>query len=75
MTDREKIRELESQVSRDERRYDQIDLLKAQLLQNISEQGFQTASTEGRYRDKKQELMNSIRRTRELLAGIRTQPD
>jgi hypothetical protein len=44
-------------------------------MQNIPQQGFQAASTEGRYRDEKAALAASIRENKELLAGVMSRPD
>jgi hypothetical protein len=75
MKDGKRIQELEAQIARDEQRYREIERLEGELLQNIPQQGFSTASTEGRYRDEKAALEDSIRKSREMLAGARTQPD
>jgi hypothetical protein len=75
MKDLKRIQELEAQIARDEQRYREIERLEDELLQNIPTQGFRAASTGGRYRDEKAALADSIRESREMLAGARTQPD
>jgi hypothetical protein len=75
MKDWNRIHELEVQIAQDELRFHEIERLEEALMQNISHQGFSTASTEGRYRGEKEALSSSILRNREMLAGVKTQPD
>jgi len=75
MRDWKEIQELEAQIGRDEQRYLEIERLEDELMQNIPQQGFQAASTEGRYRDEKAALAASIRENKELLAGVMSRPD
>lgn len=75
MKDWKRIQELEAQIARNEQRYREIGRLEDELLHNIPQQGFSAASTEGRYRDEKTALADSIRESRAMLAAARTQPD
>jgi hypothetical protein len=50
MRDPKEIEELEAQIARDKKRYSEIERLEAELMDNIPQQGFSAASTEGRSR-------------------------
>jgi hypothetical protein len=75
MKDWNRIHELETQIAQDEQRFHEIERLEEEQGKDISQQGFSIVSTEGRYRDEKETLSSSILRNREMLAGIKTQPD
>ena len=75
MRNSKEIQELEEQIARDEQRYREIERLEDELMQNIPQQGFKAASTEGRYRGEKAALAESIRRNRVMLAGAKSQPN
>jgi hypothetical protein len=71
--DEKRMAELEAQIARDEQRFREVERLEEELFKDIDTQGFRAASTEGRYRDEKNELASSIREAKEMLAGLRTQ--
>jgi len=60
-------------VAIDKERYKELERLEAELMENIPQQGFKAASTEGRYRDEMESLANSIRKAEEMLAGAKNQ--
>jgi hypothetical protein len=72
MRDPKEMNELEAQIARYKERYTAIERLEAELMQNIPQQGFKAASTEGRYRDEKNALADSIRIAEEMLAGAKS---
>jgi hypothetical protein len=71
LRDSEEVKELEAQIAQDKQRYSEIERLEAELMENISRQGFGAASTELRYRSEKEALANSIRIGEEKLVGAR----
>jgi hypothetical protein len=75
MRDLQRIKELEIQIAQDKNRYSEVERLEAELLGNVTPQGFNEATTIGRYRVEKEALAYSIRVAEEMLAGARSQPD
>jgi hypothetical protein len=75
MRDIQGIKELEAQIAQDKNRYSEVERLEAELLGNVTPQGFNEATTIGRYRVEKEALAYSIRVAEEMLAGARSQPD
>ena len=75
MGDFQRIKELEAQIAQDKNRYSEVERLEAELLGNVTPQGFNEATTIGRYRVEKEALAYSIRVAEEMLAGARSQPD
>jgi hypothetical protein len=75
MRDLQRIKELEAQIAQDKNRYSEVERLEAELLGNVTPQGFNEATTIGRYRVEKEALAYSIRVAEEMLAGARSQPD
>jgi hypothetical protein len=75
MRDLQRIKELETQIAQDKNRYSEVERLEAELLGNVTPQGFNEATTIGRYRVEKEALAYSIRVAEEMLAGARSQPD
>jgi hypothetical protein len=75
MRDSEEIQDLEAKIARDEQRYREIERLENDLTHNIPRQGFQAASTAGRYRTEKQALDEALFYSRQRLASARNQPD
>jgi hypothetical protein len=75
MRDLQGIKELEAQIAQDKNRYSEVERLEAELLGNVTPQGFNEATTIGRYRVEKEALAYSIRVAEEMLAGARSQPD
>jgi hypothetical protein len=74
VSDSQEIKELEAQIALDKQRYREIERLEAELMENISPQGFSSASIERGYRGEREALANSIRRAEEMLAGARSRP-
>ena len=75
MRDLQRIKELETQIAQDKNKYSEVERLEAELLGNVTPQGFNEATTIGRYRVEKEALAYSIRVAEEMLAGARSQPD
>jgi hypothetical protein len=75
MRDLQRIKELEAQIAQDKNRYSEVERLEAELLGNVTPQGFNEATTIGRYRVEKEALAYSIRVAEEMLAGAKSQPD
>ena len=50
-----------------------MERIEGEILENISHQGFAAASEEGRLRDERQALAETIRRNEEMLARARSQ--
>ena len=75
MRDIQRIKELEAQIAQDTSRYKEVERLEAELVGNVSPEGFREAATIGRYRVEKEALAYSIRIAEETLAGARSQPD
>jgi hypothetical protein len=75
MRDLQRIKELETQIAQDKNRYSEVERLEAELLGNVTPQGFNEATTIGRYRVEKEALAYSIRVAEEMLAGAKSQPD
>jgi len=75
MRDLQRIKGLEAQIAQDKNRYSEVERLEAELLGNVTPQGFNEATTIGRYRVEKEALAYSIRVAEEMLAGARSQPD
>ena len=73
MRDPKEIEELEAEIARDKKRYSEIERIEAEMPENISHQGFAAASQEGRLRDERQALAETIRRNEEMLARARSQ--
>jgi hypothetical protein len=73
MRDPKEIEELEAEIARDKKRYSEIERIEGEILENISHQGFAAASQEGRFRDEKEALAETIRRNEEMLARARSQ--
>jgi hypothetical protein len=73
--DSQEIKELETQISRDKQKFDEIQRLENELLGTVPSDGFSVASTIGKYRVEKEALAGSIRIGEERLAGARSQPD
>ena len=60
-------------VAIDKQRYRELERLETELMENIPQQGFKAASTEGRYRHEMKSLADSIRKAEEMLAGAKNQ--
>jgi hypothetical protein len=60
-------------VAIDKQRYRELERLEVELMENIPQQGFKAASTEGRYRDEMESLADSICKAEEMLAGSKNQ--
>jgi hypothetical protein len=75
MSDLQRIKELETQIAQDKNRYSEVERLETELLGNVTPQGFNEATTIGRYRVEKEALAYSIRVAEEMLAGAKSQPD
>jgi hypothetical protein len=75
MRDLQRIKELEAQIAQDKNRYSEIERLEAELLGNVTPQGFNEATTIRRYRVEKEALAYSIRVAEEMLAEAKSQPD
>jgi hypothetical protein len=73
MSDPKEIEELEAKIARDKKRYCEIERIEGEILENISHQGFAAASQEGRLRDERQVLAETIQRNEETLAMARSQ--
>jgi hypothetical protein len=73
MRDPKEIEELQSEIARDKKRYSEIERIEGEILEDISHQGFAAASQEGRLRDEKQALAETIRRNEEMLERARSQ--
>ena len=73
MRDPKEIEELQSEIARNKKRYSEIERIEGEILENISHEGFAAASQEGRLRDEKQALAETIRRNEEMLAAARSQ--
>ena len=73
MRDPKEIEELEAEIARDKKRYSEMERIEGEILENISHQGFAAASREGRLRDERQALAETIRRNEEMLARARSQ--
>jgi hypothetical protein len=73
MRDPKEIEELRSEIARDKKRYSEIERIEGEILEDISHQGFAAASQEGRLRDEKQALAETIRRNEEMLERARSQ--
>jgi hypothetical protein len=63
------VEELETEIGRDKKRYSEIERLERELLANIPHQGFAAASQEGRLRDEKQALAETILQERRNAGG------
>jgi len=74
MRDLQRIKELEAQIAQDKNRYSEVERLEAELLGNVTPQGFNEATTIGRYRVEKEALAYSIRVPEEMLTGAKRQP-
>jgi hypothetical protein len=73
--DPQEIKELEAQIVLDKQKYSELECLENELLGTIPPQGFNTASTVGKYRVEKEALANCIRVGEERLAGAKSQPN
>jgi hypothetical protein len=73
MRDPKEIEELEAEIARDKKRYSEIERIEGEILENISHQGFAAASQEGRLRDERQALAETIQRNEKMLARARSQ--
>jgi hypothetical protein len=73
MRDPKEIEEIQSEIARDKKRYSEIERIEGEILEDISHQGFAAASQEGRLRDEKQALAETIRRNEEMLERARSQ--
>jgi len=74
MKDSQEVQELETQIEQDKRKYNEIERLKADLLEHIPPKGFSAVAKELKYRGEMEALANCIRVAEEMLAGWRTQP-
>jgi predicted secreted protein len=75
MRDSREVQELEAQISLDTQRFDEVERLRAELIENIPPRGFSAVSTELRYRSEEEGLETSIREGKEMLAGVRAHPE
>jgi hypothetical protein len=73
MRDPKEIEELQSEIARDKKRYSEIERIEGEILENISHEGFAAASQEGRLRDEREALAETIRRNEEMLARATSQ--
>jgi hypothetical protein len=73
MRDPKEIEELEAEIARDKKRYSEMERIEGEILENISHQGFAAASQEGRLRDEKQALAETIRKNEVMLAAAKSQ--
>ena len=75
MRDPKEIEELEAEIARDKKRFSEIERIEDEILEDISRQGFAAASQEGRLRDEKHALAETILRNEEMLAAAKSQID
>ena len=75
MRDLREIRELERQIDADEQKLSEVERLDADLLAKTDRKGFSDVATELKYRGELEGLEGSIRRSKEQLAGAKSQPD
>ena len=73
MRDPKEIEELQSEIARDKKRYSEIERIEGEIVENISHEGFAAASQEGRLRDEREALAETIRRNEEMLARATSQ--
>jgi hypothetical protein len=75
MRDSQEMQKLEAEITHDERKYSEIEGLEAGLMKDNAPRGFSEFSRELAYRDEKEALADSIRKRKEMLAGLRNHPD
>ncbi len=75
MRDSTEIKKLEAQVALDQQKYDETRRKEAELLENISPQGFSAFPTGLKYRSEKEALESSMHIDKEMLAGLKSQPE
>ena len=73
--DSAEIKRLEAEVALDEQKYNEIGREEAELLENIASQGFGAFPAELKYRSEKEALEESMHVNKQMLAGLRSQPD
>ena len=69
------IEQLEAQIARDQRKYDDIGREEAELLERTASQGFDAFPAEIKYRSEKEALEESMHVNKQKLAGLKSQPD
>jgi hypothetical protein len=75
MKDSAEIKRLETQVALDRQKYDEIGRKEAEILDNIPPQGFGAFPAELKYRSEKEALEESMHVDKQMLAGLKSQPD
>ncbi len=75
MKDSAEINRLETQVALDQQKYDEIGRKEAELLENIPPQGFGAFPAELKYRSEREALEESMHVDKQMLAGLKSQPD
>jgi hypothetical protein len=73
--DSAEIEQLEAQIARDQRRYDDIGREEAELLERAASRGFDAFPAELKYRSEKEALEESMHVNKQKLAGLKSQPD
>jgi hypothetical protein len=73
--DSAEIKQLEAQDARDQQKYDETGRKEAELLENIPPEGFGASSEELKYRSEKEAIEESLHVGKEMLAGLKSQPD
>jgi hypothetical protein len=73
--DSEEIKRLETQVAQDQQKYDEIERKEGELFEDIPPQGFGAFPAELKYRSEKEALEESMHVDKEMLAGLKSQPD
>jgi hypothetical protein len=75
MKDSAEIKRLERQVALEHQKYDEIGREETELLDNIPPQGFGAFPEELKYRSEKESLEESMHVDKQMLAGLKSQPD
>ena len=75
VNDSAEIKRLEAQVALDRQKYHEIGREEAELLENIPSQGFGAFPAELKYRSEKEALEEAMRINKQMLAGLKSQPD
>jgi hypothetical protein len=73
--DTAEIQELEAEVALEQQEYGEVERKEAELLDNIPPQGFSAFPTDLKYRSEKETLGASMHIDKEMLAGLKSQPE
>jgi hypothetical protein len=75
MKDVSEIKRLEAQVALDQQKYEEIGRDEAKLFETMPSRGFGASPAELKYRSEKEALEESMHANKEILAGLKSQPD